>query len=78
MLGNVGDAYGYNLLRQKKQNSNQKIQLLRKSLGLSSKDWQINVHLYVSSFFKKCKLVFLKCFFVLLINQTTMSPNHVL
>lgn len=50
MLGNVGDAYGYNLLRQKKQNSNQKIQLLRKSLGLSSKDWQINVHLYVSSF----------------------------
>lgn len=50
MLGNVGDAYGYNLLRQKKQNANQKIQLLRKSLGLSSKDWQINVHLYVSSF----------------------------
>ena len=50
MLGNVGNAYGYNLLRQKKQNSNQKIQLLRKSLGLSSKDWQINVHLYVSSF----------------------------
>lgn len=78
MLGNVGDTYGYNLSRQKKQNSTQKIQMLRKSLGPSSKDWQINVHLYVLSFKKKCKLVFLKCFFVLLINQTTMSPNHVL
>ena len=61
-LGNVGDAHGYNLSRHIKQNSNQKIQMLSKSLGPSSKDWQSNVHLYVLSFFFLTSLLEYNCF----------------